>query len=671
MPATAVEVKTSMPLLRSRGDFVDGLSLAGLSTGLFLAICARYDIDGVRLLPYWLIVAGSVVAAADALRERLGGTPCGPIRTLRVVPGGGAVAVCVAATAALFTAPLVHVWSAGETHYSLIGGLLPYNDASKALTGGLHLLETGQLDVDSQRRPLTTVVFALYFRLFDNSQTAALLVQACMAGLASFLAAAAVFRSFGLGPAIVYLGILSAFAWEFIPTMLTEALGFTLGALAFTVLWTAIQPRRLVLFAAGLGLLTLALNARAGAFLILPALLLWGAATFSSSWKDLWRPLAVCLAGIAAGFVLNHAYLWGYGTGESMAHANFAHTFYGLASGGKTWTQAYADYPNIYDGRTETEVATLLYEQAWRKVLDNPADLLKGLTRGLEAYSGIFGFLAWSLAPASTPSLHTVWLCLERYLNVLLVVACAALVAGGFERRMTFLWAAAAAVYGSASVLFVDGGHRVFAATVPFAAAMAAAGLSFAGRLLSQPLPIVLGRRPASDRRASGDEAASIRPAVAAVTVAAVLVLAPHAAVALSHRADVAASGCPSPQRPIIVRMDQHNQIVVRPPGETARTFVPAVVIDALRTSRVLPKLEIGPVVARLRPGDIFGHAYDLNPAADRKEQYLWLVANERMLPRPARYVQFCGTVPDEPLYRAWRIFVAQSARPAILRSEH
>ena len=84
-------------------------------------------------------------------------------------------------------------------------------------------------------------------------------------------------RTLGVGSGIFMLLCLFMFYRRYIGTTLTEHLGITFGCLAFCLIWRGAVAARLGPVLVGLFFLSLGLNARAGAFLILPAIACWAA----------------------------------------------------------------------------------------------------------------------------------------------------------------------------------------------------------------------------------------------------------------------------------------------------------------------------------------------------------------------------------------------------------
>lgn len=150
--------------------------------------------------------------------------------------------------------------------------------------------------------------------------------------------------------------------------------------------------------------MALAQNARAGAFLVIPALVLVGA-RLAPRGKRI-RSAALLLGSAALAFTLNFGMLKALaGTAEG-GFSNWSYTLYGQAVGGKGWQQAALDHPEIeaLDERGLT----------WQAVLKNPAGLAAGARSAWQQFLrhpglGAFGSVWMDLANPSTWLLRCLW----------------------------------------------------------------------------------------------------------------------------------------------------------------------------------------------------------------------------------------------------------------------
>lgn len=280
---------------------------------------------------------------------------------------------------ALFAIPLVYKWQSAHYDGYIIGGLLPWSDAS-AYSWEAHRLANGALlTAWGARRPLFSGFLAVLLRTTGGDFMAALIILTLSNILAVFFVVRIVKRLYGSTAAGFFLIISFEFYTRFSGVTTSEQLGFAAGNLAlyFLLIGAHTRDMRKALF--GLGLLTLALNARAGAFFILPALILWLALSFRQR-TTFWRAGGMAIVVVIAVFLLNLILVRAIAEPQSAPFSNYSYTLYGLASGNKGWDQVIIDHPNV----SEQEVMPL----AIQKIRSEPTLLLQGMLGSFADYFG-------------------------------------------------------------------------------------------------------------------------------------------------------------------------------------------------------------------------------------------------------------------------------------------
>jgi hypothetical protein len=272
---------------------------------------------------------------------------------------------------------LAGVWLSGLSDAGLLGGLLPYSDGEAYFGDAVRLLHGEPFGAFSSRRPAGPMLLAGLLAATGGDLRAALALTTGLCALAIWLAVREAHETLGVGPALLLLLCLFLFYRRFIGTCLTEHLGLALGCLACVLLWRGAAMRHLPLVLAGVALLSLGLNARAGAFLVLPAVVAWAAWQFGRPHRCLAVVAAATAAGMS-GFVLNGVLLWSVGTPHA-AFSNFAYTFYGLVHDGN-WGTALKHHPEL-SALPAVEQAHAVYGLAWAQVVRHPGSLLAGAGR--------------------------------------------------------------------------------------------------------------------------------------------------------------------------------------------------------------------------------------------------------------------------------------------------
>ncbi len=197
----------------------------------------------------------------------------------------------------------------------------------------------------------------------------------------------------GLISAAVWAWLLLFYCRRYIGEMMSEQAGLALGALSVALLVRGFAARSSGPLYLGIFVLALALNARAGPFFVLPALLL------TAGWH--WRqsgPIRVLLMAslsVAAAFLLNFAYVKALGPPNAKIVSNYHNVVYGIIFGGN-WHQAAVDIPN-YKQMDESEQAREVYRRIAAAVKANPSVLVRGAVRSWSdfvagSYQGLGAF---------------------------------------------------------------------------------------------------------------------------------------------------------------------------------------------------------------------------------------------------------------------------------------
>ncbi len=386
--------------------------------------------------------------------------------------------------ASLFLLPLVHAWMIYplgienySTSYSALGGILPWSDAQGYYSGANTLLENGFLDYWNIRRPLNAILFSLRLFVTNNHFEMSLILQALLCGVSCLLVTTSIHRIFGTLSSIMTLFILFLFAAIFIPTTLSETLGLTLGCLGFVLLWEAVivSKQKIILwlfFTAGL-ILMVGLNVRAGAFFILPLLILWLGFNFkdnTTSYRFNWPISSVFILGILSAIIFNLILIkLNYdSTNIVTPHGNFCYTLFGLVSGGKGWYHAYNLYPEIVT-KSEAEIATFLYSKSLEVFKNNPLLLAVGVLKNWgDTLKAICSFFQSSLPSGIIIKtlirlFGFISLCFGLYYLKVLYKT--------YKNEVGLISIVLLGMLLSAGGIWSDGGFRVFAVTVPFFAA--------------------------------------------------------------------------------------------------------------------------------------------------------------------------------------------------------
>ena len=379
------------------------------------------------------------------------------------------------ALGALFLSLIVlwWTWREGLSNWNFIVGILPSSDAAGYFSDAQKILTGQPLSDFASRRPLFAVFFAGLLGIAGNDLQAALLLTTLLVMAALLLCVRLLPTSHLL--TTVFVLVIFLYYRRFIGTTLTEHLGLALGLMAFGCLVRGVRNRSRLLIAAGMFFLSLALNARAGAFLVLPLLMLWFAHLEAPPGRIIsWKWLAVLVVAVAAGFAANRAVLLLMGGQGAAAFSNFSYVLYGLVYGGD-WTLASAQHPELATLPANAHAAAI-FSLAMQHIVEQPTSLFVGAIRAWAVFlptAYVFGASHHPMAIALVPHF------------VLSVLAAFGLLGCVRDRRDPLSSMMLVALVGIwISVPFVppwdSDQMRAYAATIPFLAwlpAMGAQGL--------------------------------------------------------------------------------------------------------------------------------------------------------------------------------------------------
>ena len=365
-----------------------------------------------------------------------------------------------------------------SAHAALLGHI-PWKDTRLHLEGALHLLSEGNFGLYSERRPLTAAWLAARLVAGGGDGTWALTIQAVFFGLALFALGRVVGARLGPWSALMTCGVTLGLTAGFLPTFATEPLGVTLAACALALLFSRAAMTRQLVLAAGVYVLGLALGARPGPQLVLPAFVLWGIAVARHGAR-LRAAVLLVVAAIAAVLSTGALNVL-YGKGESSLSANAAYTLYGL-SGGSNYRQFLRDYGEAtMRAQGDREVSRWLYEKTFENLRERPGDFVRALASNLRKFLGklpsnLAG--AMTLAPlfqrpaiesetppdssGTTPPAGLAALILATGAGVFFLTR-------RCDPRQRLFWLAyALAVLGSVPIVYGDASFRGLAVTYPF-----------------------------------------------------------------------------------------------------------------------------------------------------------------------------------------------------------
>lgn len=360
-------------------------------------------------------------------------------------------------TLLLFSTTLIYKWQISMYDSQFFGGLLPWSDASAYFTNAQLLLQGSDLNSFGARRPLFSGILSGLLLITGNRLKVSIAILVAINGISAFLAAREIQKTHNTFSASFFIMI---YYWYYAPysgSVMSENLGLSLGALSLAILlkWTRNQPN-LLLLGSGLFTLTTALNARAGAFFILPAILLWAGLSAQKKSLDL-RAIAIGSAAIVLAITINMGLTKLLSSPDNLPFSNYSYTIYGIASGYKGWNQASFDHP----GASPKEIYSFTFE----KIKSSPILFVKSVGISYQDFftptNGAFSFLRLVHDQRNRGN---------NFLWLLTILALFSALIWRKEKSYSLMLASFIGIFASAGLLppCDSDSMRAYAATIPF-----------------------------------------------------------------------------------------------------------------------------------------------------------------------------------------------------------
>jgi hypothetical protein len=342
-----------------------------------------------------------------------------------------------------------------DTDGFTIAGVFPQNDANGYFIGTLKILYGEQIPAFAARRPLFSAFLSVILWFSNHNFIAALFILAFLVSLAIHLLGNEVWDSLGVFSAAITMMIVAyTYIGRFQGKFMTEQLGLPLGALSLALLLRGIRERNLLYMPWAIFILSLALNARAGAFFVLPLLMLWFLTLRKVSLSK-FSLAGMAVVAVALGFVANLWLFHSIAVPGSVPFSNFGDTIYGMATGYRSYYSWSYDYPGV-DSSEAMRISLQI-------IADSPSLFLYAIVQAYRDYvqpTRFFSFLY--LARPQLPSIAFL-------LSGFLIVAMVRLVQARRTTLARMLFAVIVGIFLSIPfVPPVDDGIRAMIATVPF-----------------------------------------------------------------------------------------------------------------------------------------------------------------------------------------------------------
>ena len=464
-----------------------------------------------------------------------------------------------------FALPLAIRLSSGLSNATVLGGFIPYKDGYYYYNGAEMLLNGQRIPpggLQGAFRPLFPGLLSLLLTFTGRNLLGALVIMVALTALTVWLAADCLNDQFGPLPAALFFSLTYAFIRPMIGDTLTEVPSLAFACLALILLLRAARSRRPADAAWGGVMLTLAISIRAGAFFMLPFLILWLGWLFRGERKFSWRMAIIFGLIIVAAFGAFNVLLPHLITEQSGAtFGNFSWMLYGQAVGGAGF--------QYHLQALGTDDSVVVLQAALQKIRTYPLGLLIGFYKSYRDFFvnnslGMFDLLSGEKAGLG----WAFW------------VICIGLLLYGFIRSLSKLkeecngLLVAGFVGILASIPFlppIDGGNRFYSGSVPFLFA-----------LMTVALPAL--RLTRAQEKSPELPGKGLRWTAGAIAL--LMVGGPLLARALSKPVTARALVCAAGQIPFTTYLTPGSYVDILPDGSAACGVSPAVVRGSVRSER-------------------------------------------------------------------------------------
>lgn len=393
------------------------------------------------------------------------------------VLGGALLTLLLCATGVYLT----WIWDSGQSTVLSVAGVYQISDSMMYWLCSNALLDMGNFGSPlatgewCQRRSTYPTFLSGIAWIAQRNIVLTLFTQACITSVAIFLVVRRSAKFIGMVGMLISAALLFRTAIQDLFTLtMTENAGLIFGCTGVAILLKASERHSLRWMVVGVAMVSIAMNARAGAFVMLPFLVLWAGIIAYYFQQRIWPWVTAASIASLAGFILQSILVLAVGGNPTSSHGNLSYVLYGLSVGGKGWQQVLADHPELSLLNSDTLAAKAIYAFAWENLISQPWLFLQGIKRNLGqfVFSGTYGFEAlgeW--APLFRLSWWLAWipLCINRRNPSYLLIGLSSI-----------------GIALSAPFLLVDGGSRIFAASVAIDTLQMGLGLSWVGLVLVQ-----------------------------------------------------------------------------------------------------------------------------------------------------------------------------------------
>jgi len=368
---------------------------------------------------------------------------------------------------------LASIWSMATPRYHVVGGLLPWSDTMGYYTDAFQMSAGNKVSYSViYNRILHTAPLAALFGAISGSLRISLGIIGLFWAAVIYALSREMELSFGNKSGVICALLSISFYSSFIAgTLLSENSGFLLGGIGVSALLNGARREHFLSVMIGILFLSLGLNARNGAYFVLPALVLWASFAFTSRFS--FQKFALSVGAVLGGFGINALLSNIFAASSSVASSSYTGIMLPLFMWGWVTNHNPSDIFTVYPGIKFEEIGQVVTPLILPAIQSNPLQALAGIFKPftdvfLNNGPLLFGFI-------NNLNGFNVF---SKIIYALFMIGCIVCLFHYRKPVFSLLAAACLGIFASVPLTYFVG-YRGVATTAPFTFCIVGASLAF------------------------------------------------------------------------------------------------------------------------------------------------------------------------------------------------
>lgn len=304
----------------------------------------------------------------------------------------------------LFSLSLAGIWANTQTENYMLAGLLPRSDASFQYAGALKLLDFGELNGTTSRRPFFGEFLAILLGLTQRNLQFAIGIIVILASISALFSTFEIRNLTNSISTVLFLILIFLFYSKFVGLTMTENLGYIFGLLSFTMFMKALRfykddkTKSMYFYILGIFIFSLGQNARPGAIFTIPLFVCFSVWLWKDNNKISWKIVFFTSLAALLPFLISQIHFMINGLQSTFPMSNMGYGLYGFVKGGEGWNRILYDYPELKSMSTK-DLNSQIFKYIFMEIKNNPMNIVEGFKYQLTSLftikgeNGLFSFV--------------------------------------------------------------------------------------------------------------------------------------------------------------------------------------------------------------------------------------------------------------------------------------